>query len=146
MQIKADEEAKADFMLQGKLQMVQIFASAGKLMKEDVSRTVQFTSNLIAEHAASTRRLIEFRQKEREAESDRELAINPKTAEFLKAIDLGESSADEEPEEPAESRWNQVYLALLCIENLFPSVDAQYLIGALKAKEGLLGDISILAW
>jgi len=31
MQLKADDETKADFMLQGKLQMVQIFASAGKL-------------------------------------------------------------------------------------------------------------------
>jgi hypothetical protein len=47
------------------------------------------------------------------------MITNPKAAEFLKAIDLAESSADEEMPEENQTRWNQVYLALLCVENLF---------------------------
>jgi hypothetical protein len=49
---------------------------------------------------------MEFKMKEREAESENALMTNPKAAEFLKAIDLGDSSEEEEPEEQTEARWN----------------------------------------
>lgn len=37
---KESKDEKSDLMLQGKLQMIQIFAQAGKLDKQDISRTV----------------------------------------------------------------------------------------------------------
>jgi hypothetical protein len=49
---------------------------------------------------------MEFKHKEREAETEDKLLTNPKAAEFLKAIDLGDSNEEEEPEEQTESRWN----------------------------------------
>lgn len=72
------------------------------------------------------------------------MLTNPKAAEFLKAIDLAESSQEEENLEET-SRWNQVYLALLCIENLF-ATDAKALLQVVRSQPGLLDDISLLAW
>lgn len=67
-------------------------------MKEDVIRLVEFTSEMIAKNASDNRRFIEFKKREREAETEERLITNPKAAEFLKAIDLGDSSDEEKPD------------------------------------------------
>jgi len=125
--------------------MIQIFAQAGKLQKEDIARTVSFTAAIIAEHATQTSKIVEQRRREAAEATDNEMITNPKAAEFLKAIDLGESS-DEVEEEIETPNWNQVYLAVLCIENLFATIDSKAMLVAVKSQAGLLEDISFLAF
>jgi len=78
----------------GKLQLIQLFAECGKLQAVDIYRTVDFTAAIVSKHARIAIKKAEMRAKTSE-EVD-ELEINPVNADFLKSIDLGDSSADED--------------------------------------------------
>lgn len=68
---------------------------------------------------------------------------NPKAAEFLKAIELGQSSDEEE--EVQSDDWNQLYLALQCLEHMF-AVEPKKLNGLILAADGLLDDVRFVGW
>ena len=67
-----------------------------------------------------------------------ELEINPKNEDFLKGIDLGDSSEAESSEEGAdgereesdenESKWSKAFMAVSSLENLFISCDSKQVI------------------
>lgn len=80
-------------MLAGKLQLIQLFAESGKLQATDISRTVDFTASIVAKHAKIAVKQAEIRTQATD-EVD-ELEINPANADFLKGIDLGDSSEEE---------------------------------------------------
>lgn len=81
-----------------------------------------------------------------------ELEINPVNAEFLKGIDLGDSSADEDGQEEAdeenldenEAKWSKVYMAISALENLFKSCDAKKIMEGFSQELGR--DIVTIAW
>ena len=61
------------------------------------------------------------------------MKINPKNEQFLKAIDLGESSeeemiVEEQGEQENDEKWSKPYTALSCIDNLFLKCDQKAVI------------------
>lgn len=88
------QSEKQESLLAGKLQLLQLFAECGKLTAADIGRTVDFTQMIIGRHAKIATKLAQSRAKASGDKID-ELEINPENADFLKGIDLGESSDDE---------------------------------------------------
>ena len=75
-----------------------------------------------------------------------ELEINPKNEDFLKGIDLGDSSdaeseADEagqdaEYQDESEAKWSKAFIAVSVLENLFLSCDSKQVIQAYSQELG----------
>jgi len=130
--------------------LIQLFAECGKLQAADIFRTVDFTASIISKHARIAVKHAEMRAKVSD-EVD-ELEINPVNAEFLKGIDLGDSSADEDGQEEAdeenldenEAKWSKVYMAISALENLFKSCDAKKVMEGFSQELGR--DIVTIAW
>ena len=69
-----------------------------------------------------------------------ELEINPKNEDFLKGIDLGDSSdaesdvdeagEDAEYQDESEAKWSKAFIAVSVLENLFLSCDSKQVIQA----------------
>jgi hypothetical protein len=70
------------------------------------------------------------------------LLTNPQRAEFLKAIELAESSEEEEPQ---TDNWNQLFVALQCIEHMFTS-NSKQVVAALSSEPDLLAQIRFISW
>ena len=71
--------------------------------------------------------------------SDDELKIDPKNEQFLKGIDLGDTSEEEENvevkvDEDIDDKWSKPYLALLCLDNLFQKCEPDLVIGAIRRE------------
>ena len=117
-------------------------------MAADIDRTVEFTAGIIAQHAR-----IATKQAQKRADDDiDELEINPANAEFLRGIDLGDSSQEEDQEADDEeeyldehdSKWSNAYLAVSALENLLQSCDTTLVIKAFTQELGQ--EIVTLAW
>jgi hypothetical protein len=81
-----------------------------------------------------------------------DLEINPVNADFLKGIDLGDSSEAEDVEELVneenlgedEAKWSKVFMAVSALQNLFQSCDAKLVMDAFSQELGR--DVVTLAW
>ena len=84
-----------------------------------------------------------------------ELEINPENADFLKGIDLGDSSDDDgadmndatedgEAVDENEAKWSKAYMAVSSLENLFLSCKAEQVIAAFTEQLGR--DVITIAW
>ena len=108
----------------GKLQLIQLFAESGKLNAEDINKTVEFTGTIVAKHARIATKIALSRNEETDRVDD--MSINPVNEDFLKGIDLGDTSSDDEvvDEEDEhldenETKWSKAYIAISSLENLF---------------------------
>ena len=130
--------------------MLQLFAECGKLTVSDIDRTVEFTGGIVARHAKIATRLA--KEKAAASEEIDELEINPANADFLRGIDLGDTSEEEELSQDgeddccdeAEAKWSKAYMAVSSLEHLVQSCDAAQVIAAFDVQLGQ--NIVTLAW
>ena len=139
---------KKESLLAGKLQVIQIFAEVGKLGNTEIERTVKFITAIIEKHSKILQKLAQERKDAQS--SDDNLQIDPKNEQFLKGIDLGDTSEEEKEEdqvhEDSDDKWSKPYLALLCLENLFQKCEPSLVISMIRLEKQLCSDIVELAW
>ena len=143
----ADDEGKdkLESLCVGKLHTIQLFAESGCLNTSDIARTVSFTGSIIEKHAKIAAKKAKLKN-ESQIEID-ELEINPANTDFIKGIELGDSSEEEqvgEGQDEEEAKWSQAYLAVSTLEHLLTSCDRTQVIGAFD--ETLGRDIAQLGW